>query len=118
MEWDGPVPDDMFLFPFLDRCIGRKCCNPAHWQMRPKVWKREDVPYLTQPRSEIDKSEFLSQETRPLPLPKTCMKGHPMTPKNTVIENRNGHPLARCRTCRQQSWKENSSKRSSKGLHT
>jgi hypothetical protein len=29
-----------------------------------------------------------------------------MTPENTVVEQRKGHPKTRCRTCRQQSWRK------------
>ncbi len=47
-EWVGPVPPDQFLYPYIQNCIGRSCCNPTHWQLRSKIWKRLDpIPYLS-----------------------------------------------------------------------
>jgi hypothetical protein len=56
---------------------------------------------LTQQRSKIDGSKSPALEALDLPPPMKCKNGHPMPPQNTVIENRNGHPKTRCRTCRQ-----------------
>jgi hypothetical protein len=113
------VPDNQFLFPYLHECIGRNCCNPAHWQLRPKTWKRlEPIPSRAAPVSGAVITIPATVEIQNLPSLKICPNGHPMTPENTVMENRNGHPKARCRTCRQESWRKHSARRSAKGLHT
>ena len=101
---EGPVPAGMFLQHHLaaDQCIGHACCNPDHQRISnspkvaPSVQLKAALP-----------AQF-----------KTCPKGHPMTPENTVAEQRNGHPKARCRTCRQESWRKNSARRSAMGLHS
>ncbi len=119
-EWVGPVPPDQFLYPYIQNCIGRNCCNPTHWQPRSKIWKRLDpVPYL---------ASHVPGETAPsvgagLRLPndgsfKLCPKGHLMMPANIVVENRKGHPKERCRTCRQESWRKNSARRANAGIHS
>lgn len=97
--WIEPVPDQLFLQHHLpaSQCVGHACCNPAHVRTS------------------------TSRKLPPSPPPvlvKTCPQGHLMTPENTVTEHRNGHPKARCRACRQESWKRNSAKRSTMGLHT
>ena len=94
---EGPIPDGMYLQHHLpaDLCIGHACCNPDHLRV-------SNSPKASPPTVHL----------------KTCPKGHLMTPENTVTEQRNGHPKARCRTCRQESWRKNSAQRSAKGLHT
>jgi len=94
---EGPIPDGMYLQHHLpaDLCIGHACCNPDHLRV-------SNSPKAFPPTVQL----------------KTCPKGHPMTPENTVTEQRNGHPKARCRTCRQESWRKNAAKRSAMGLHS
>jgi len=119
-EWIESVPPDQFLYPYIQNCIGRSCCNPTHWQLRSKVWKRlEPVPYLA---SHVP-GEKAPRDAAALRLPdersfKVCPKGHPMTPTNVVVENRKGHPKERCRTCRQESWRKNSARRAAAGMHS
>jgi hypothetical protein len=93
---EGPIPDGMFLQHHLPagHCVGHACCNPDHLRV-------SNSPKASPPVQR-----------------KTCPKGHPMTPDNTVTEQRNGHPKARCRTCRQESWRKNSARRSAIGLHS
>jgi hypothetical protein len=94
---EGPIPDGMYLQHHLpaDLCIGHACCNPDHLRV-------SNSPKASPPTVQL----------------KTCPSGHLMTPENTVTEQRNGHPKARCRTCRQESWRKNAAQRSAKGLHT
>jgi hypothetical protein len=94
---EGPIPDGMYLQHHLpaDLCIGHACCNPDHLRI-------SNSPKAPPPTVQL----------------KTCPKGHLMTPENTVTEQRNGHPKARCRTCRQESWRKNSARRSAMGLHS
>ncbi len=61
--------------------IGPSCCNPAHM----KVWK-EGMP-------------------KPYAGVKMCKKGHIIDENNMITENRQGHPIARCRICRQEAWR-------------
>ena len=119
-EWTGPVPPDQFLYPYIQNCIGRNCCNPAHWQLRSKIWKRlEPIPYLAShvpgEKAPAVGAALRLPNDRPL---KVCPKGHPMTPTNIVVENREGHPKERCRTCRQESWRKNSARRAIAGMHS
>jgi hypothetical protein len=98
MRWDGelrlahqvffevlfsPVSEGSKLIHYLpkDRCIGAACCNPAHM----RVWK-EGMP-------------------KPLAGLKMCKKGHVIDETNMITENRKGHPIARCRICRQEAWR-------------
>ena len=93
---EGPIPAGMFLQHHLPpgQCVGHACCNPDHQRVTNSLRATPPVQF------------------------KTCPKGHPMTPENTVTDQRNGHPKARCRACRQESWRKNSAQRSAKGLHT
>jgi hypothetical protein len=95
-QCESPVAPGVYLQHHLppEKCIGHACCNPAHLRISnsPKA-----VP--------------------PLQI-KRCPKGHLMIPENTVIEKRKGHPKARCRKCRQESWRKNSARRSAMGKHT
>jgi hypothetical protein len=90
------VPRGAYLQHHLppEKCIGHACCNPAHLRLSN------------------------SPKAVPAPQVKRCPKGHPMTPENTVIESRKGHPKARCRKCRQESWRKNSARRTAMGKHT
>jgi len=101
---EEPIPDGMYLQHNLPagQCIGHACCNPDHQRVSnsPKAAPRVQV-------TAAPPAQF-----------KTCPKGHPMTPENTVTEQRNGHPKARCRNCRQESWRKNSARRSAMGLHS
>jgi hypothetical protein len=101
---EGPVPAGMYLQHHLPagQCIGQACCNPDHLLVTNSPKAAPPVQVTSTPPVQF----------------KTCPKGHPMTPENTVIEKRNGHPKARCRTCRQESWRKNSAQRSAKGLHS
>lgn len=97
----GPVPDGMYLQHKLpkERRIGHACCNPEHLQ--------------------ISNSPRLEPEPTPQSLHyKVCPKGHLITPDNIVTEQRKGSPKARCRSCRQESWRKHSARRSAKGFHT
>lgn len=93
---ESPVPPGTYLQHRLppEKCIGHACCNPAHLIVSnsPKAVPSKEI--------------------------KTCPKGHLMTPENTVVEQRKGHPKARCRKCRQESWRKNSARRSAMGKHT
>jgi hypothetical protein len=115
-----PIPPDQFLYPYIQNCIGRNCCNPTHWQRRPKIWKRlEPVPYLAAPVFDEKTTIVGAAVKSPHPTSsKVCPKGHLMTATNTVIENRNGRPKQRCRTCRQESWRKNSVRRANAGIHS
>jgi len=95
-QCESPLAPGAYLQHFLpqERCIGHACCNPAHLRIS------------SSPKA-----------APPLQI-KRCPKGHPMTPENTVIEKRKGHPKARCRKCRQESWRRNSARRSAMGKHT
>jgi hypothetical protein len=102
---EGPVPAGMYLQHRLPagQCIGQACCNPDHLLVT-------NSPKATPP---------VQVTAAPPPVQfKTCPKGHPMTPENTVTEKRNGQPKARCRTCRQESWRKNAAQRTAKGLHS
>ena len=109
---EGPVPAGMYLQHRLPagKCIGQACCNPDHLLVTnsPKA----------SPAFQLTSAPAVQVTAAPQVQFKTCPKGHPMTPENTVTEQRNGHPKARCRTCRQESWRKNSALRSAKGLHT
>jgi hypothetical protein len=98
------VPDRFFLQHRLpnDQCIGHACCNPDHLQAALSA-KGAPAP--------------IPADGNPIPF-RVCPKGHLMTPENTVVEQCKGHPKTRCRTCRQQSWRENSARRAAQGLHT
>ena len=118
-EWAGAVPNDQFLLPCFPQCIGRRCCNPAHWQVRPKTWKRPD-PVLSRVLP-VSASVVIVPATVAIhsqPPVRVCPNGHLMTPENIVTENRKGHPKIRCRICRRKSWSKNSARRSAAGLHT
>ena len=53
-EWVGPVPTDQFLYPYIQNCIGRNCCNSTHWLFRSKIGKRlEPVHYIPNDEKEI-----------------------------------------------------------------
>jgi hypothetical protein len=93
---EGEIPKGVYLQHHLPagQCIGHACCNPDHLRI-------SNSPRIAPP----------SQDKR-------CSKGHLLTQENTVIENRNGHRKIRCRACRQESWRKNSARRASQGLHT
>lgn len=75
----GPIPDGYQVRSRkLKVCVGKACCNPAHHRLQGPVIETE-----------------LS----------FCKQGHPLTPGNVVIENRNGRPFRRCRICRREAWK-------------
>ena len=103
-ECEGPVPDGMYLQHHLPagQCIGHACCNPDHLRI-------SNSPKATPP---------VQLKAAPPAQFKTCPQGHPMSPENTVIEQRNGHGIARCRTCRLESWRKSSARRTARGLHT
>jgi hypothetical protein len=102
--WIESVPDRFFLQHRLpkDQCIGHACCNPDHLQT---ALSAKGAPAL------------IPADGTLIPF-RVCPKGHLMTPENTVVEKRKGHPKTRCRTCRQQSWRKNSARRTAQGLHT
>jgi hypothetical protein len=62
----------------LSGCVGKACCNPAHHRLRGPVAENEL---------------------------EVCKQGHPLTPENVVVENRNGRPFKRCRICRREAWR-------------
>ena len=78
-----PLGEGSKLIHYLprDKCIGPSCCNPAHM----KIWK-DGMP-------------------KPLAGVKTCKKGHVIDENNMITENRQGHPISRCRICRQEAWR-------------
>lgn len=93
---ESPVAPGAYLQHYLppEKCIGHACCNPAHLRISN------------------------SPKAAPPSKVKWCPKGHSMNPENTVIERRKGHPKARCRKCRRESWRRNSARRSAMGKHT
>jgi len=62
----------------LPKCAGKACCNPAHHRLQGPVVEREL---------------------------EVCKQGHPLTPENLVVENRNGRLFKRCRICRREAWR-------------
>ncbi len=81
-HWVGPIPDE----PELDHlCRNRACCNPEHL---------EAVTHQV---------NFLRGENRIAVVVRTnhCIRGHEMTPENTVINNKTTGGRA-CRICRNE----------------
>jgi hypothetical protein len=62
----------------LLKCAGKACCNPAHHRLQGPVVEEEI---------------------------EVCKQGHPLTPENQVVENRNGRQFKRCRICRREAWR-------------
>jgi hypothetical protein len=62
----------------LPKCAGKACCNPAHHRLQGPVVEQEL---------------------------KVCKKGHPLTPENVVVENRDERQFRRCRICRREAWR-------------
>lgn len=70
----GPIPDGYQLrSKNVPGCVGKLCCNPAHLKLMAPL---RQGGYTT------------------------CQRGHPLTPDNQEIENRNGKLITRCRKCR------------------
>ena len=80
----GPLPAGARLKHTLpsDKCIGSRCCNPAHVTVE-------------QSFNEIKFARRI------------CPKGHLIDADNAVVERRGNHLLVRCRACRRLDWKTN-----------
>ena len=63
----------------LPKCAGKACCNPIHHRLQGPVVEQELA---------------------------VCKQGHPLTPENVVVENRNGRRFERCRICRREAWRD------------
>jgi hypothetical protein len=78
----GPIPKGGRLRHHLQvgECIGSKCCNPAHVEVKLSF-----------------SSATIAQ--------RMCKKGHLINAENSVIEQRGDNLLVRCRLCRREAWR-------------
>jgi hypothetical protein len=121
LEWGGEIPDACFLHQHLSpgECIGKLCCNPQHMLVSKssRLPGRAPVQFPAPPMP-LEGDALCNLDELGEKAIKQCTNGHLMTGANIVIERRKGYPVARCRTCRQESWRRNSARRSSLGHHT
>jgi hypothetical protein len=80
----GPLPAGARLRHTLppDKCIGSRCCNPAHVKVEQRF---NEIKFAR----------------------RICPAGHLIDADNAVVERRGNHLLVRCRACRRLDWKTN-----------
>ena len=128
-EWVETLSKVQYLHHHLppEKCIGERCCNPSHMMVDEVRTIRRPIgllPHLLSVlvsgtiQDVVNGGTSSRLDTPNSQCPKQCPKGHFMTEDNIVVEKRKGHPMERCRKCRQASWRKNSTRRATEGLHT